>query len=63
MSQKGLDVLTSLKRVDAQGSKLDFCNDCLFGKQVRASYYSGVSRKSFVLELVHSDVCSMSVKS
>ena len=53
MSQKGLYVLTSLQRVDAKGSKLDFCNDCLFGKQVRASYYCGVSSKSSVLELVH----------
>ena len=62
MSQKGLDVLTSLKRVDGQGSKLDFCNDCLFGKKVRAPYYYGVSCKSSVLELVHFDVCSMPVK-
>ena len=63
MSQKGLEVLSALKRFDVKGSKLVFCNDCLFGKQVRNSYYSGISRKPNVLDLVHSDVCSMPVKS
>ena len=63
MGQKGLEVLSSLKKLDAKGSKLDFCNDCQFGKQVRNSYYSSVSRKLNVLDLVHSDVCSMPVKS
>ena len=63
MSQKGLHVLFALKRVDVKGSMLDFCNDFQFGKQVRNSYYSGVSCKPNVLDLVHFDVCSMLVKS
>ena len=42
MSQKSLDVLTSVQRIDAKKSKLDFCNNFLFGKQVRVSYYSSV---------------------
>ena len=45
MSQKGLEVFFALKKLDVKGSKLVFCNDCLFGKQVRKSYYASVSRK------------------
>ncbi len=63
MSQKGLSKLCNLKKLDAKGSKLDFCNECQYGKQVKSSFYSGVSRKSCVLDLVHSDVCSMPTKS
>lgn len=63
ISQKGIDVLSSLKRVDVKGTKLDFCNDCVYGKQKKSSYYSGVSRKANPLDLVHSDVSTMPVKS
>lgn len=63
MSQKGIEVLSSLKRLDVKGKNLDFCNDCLYGKQKKSSYYSGVSRKANPLDLVHSDVCTMPVKS
>ena len=37
MSQQGLDVLSSLQRVDTKGLKLDFCNECQYGKQMRNS--------------------------
>mgnify|MGYP000016945791 CR=1 FL=1 len=63
MSQKGLTRLCNLKKLYANGTKLDFCNECQYGKQVKCSFYSGVSRKSCVLDLVHSDVCSMPTKS
>ena len=63
MSQKGLDKLCNLDKFDAKGSKLDFCNECQYGKQIKNSYYSGVCRKPNLLDLVHSDVCSMPTKS
>ena len=56
MSQKGLSRLCNLKKLDGKGMKLDFCNECQYGKQVKHSFYSGVSRKSCVLDLVHSNV-------
>ncbi|MCO5564417.1 hypothetical protein L7F22_018078 [Adiantum nelumboides] len=61
MGQKGLGVLSSLKRIDVKGSKLDFCNDCQYEKQVGNSYYFGVSCKADRLDLVHCDACSMPV--
>ena len=63
MSQKGLTKLCNLHKLDAEDTKLDFCNECQYGKQVKSSYYCGVSHKSCVLDLVHSDVCSMPTKS
>ena len=59
MSQKGLTRLCNIKKVDSKGTKLDFCNECQYGKQVKHSFYT---RKSCVLDLVHSDVCSMPTK-
>lgn len=66
MSEKGLDclgkknVLSSFKR-----AKLNKCDHCLAGKQMRVSFHSRPpSRKQDLLELVHSDVCGpMKVKS
>ena len=64
MSQKGLDKLCNLDKFDAKGSKLDFCNECQYGKQVRNSYYcSSLSHKPNLLDLVRSNVCSMPTKS
>ncbi|MCO5552668.1 hypothetical protein L7F22_006184 [Adiantum nelumboides] len=63
MSEKGLDVLFSLEKFDVKGHGLDFCNDCIYGKQVKFSYSFGVTRKLHVLDLIHSDVCTMPVNS
>ena len=63
MSEIGLQVLSSLGRFDVKGPGLDFCNDCIYGKQVKFSYSSGVSKRSHALDLVHSDVCTMPVSS
>ena len=37
MSQKGLASLCNLKKLDAKGTKLDFCNEYQYGKQVKCS--------------------------
>ena len=46
-----------------KGLGRDFCNDCIYGKQVKFSYLSGVIKKLYALDLVHSDVCTMLVNS
>ena len=51
MSQKGLEVLSILKRLDVKGSNLIFCNDCLFRKQVRNYYYYSNVNKFLVSSL------------
>ena len=66
ISEKGLnclakkDMLPGLKNVD-----LEKCSHCMIGKQTRVSFKKHPpSRKSDVLELVHSDVCGpLKVKS
>jgi len=57
MSERGLHVLSK------QGSlcgkkigKLDFCEHCVFGKQYRVSFGTGVHRTKDTLEYIHSDV-------
>ena len=63
MSQKDLDILLSSQKLVTKGNMLDFCNDCLYGKQVKSSYSSSSSRKTTPLELVHFDLCMMCTKS
>ena len=63
MSQKGLAKLCNPNKLNAKGTKLDFCNECQYGKQVKSSYFYGVSRKSNVLDLVYSNVRSTPTKS
>ena len=59
MSQKGIDVLTKREKLPGiRGNPLKHCTHCLAGKQHRLSFrHAYGSRKSNVLELVHSDVC------
>jgi hypothetical protein len=49
------------KKTDAKGSKLGVCNDCQFGCEKFLLFW--LSRKSNVLDFVHSNVCSMLIKS
>ena len=63
MSQKGLGKLCNWDKFDTKGSKLDFCYEYQYGKQVKNSYFSTVSRKPNWLDLVHFDVCNMSTNS
>jgi hypothetical protein len=39
------------------------CTHCLVGKQIRVSFHkSSQSRKTNILDLVHTDVCTMNTK-
>ncbi|MCF7184086.1 DDE-type integrase/transposase/recombinase, partial [Corynebacterium sp. MC-13] len=59
ISEKGLNVLAKKKLLsDCKGAKLEKCEHCLAGKQNRVSFKSNPpSRKTELLELVHSDLC------
>ena len=59
ISEKGLNVLAKKKLLSYfQSAKLEKCENCLAGKQNRVSFKSyPPSRKTELLELVHSDLC------
>ena len=59
ISEKGLNVLAKKKLLsNFQSAKLEKCEHCLAGKQNRVSFNSyPPSRKTELLELVHSDLC------
>jgi len=59
ISEKGLNCLAEKNLLPGlKGAKLENCAHCLAGKQHRVSFKSHPpSRKSEVLELVHSDLC------
>ena len=56
MSQKGLDILSSSHKLVVKGIELDFCNDCIYDKELESSYYPSPSCKLAPLELIHSRV-------
>ena len=58
MSQKVLDILFSSQKLVTIGNNLEFCNDCLYFKQVKSSYRIGSSRKTTPLGLIHFDLCT-----
>ncbi|KAA0040427.1 Retrovirus-related Pol polyprotein from transposon TNT 1-94 [Cucumis melo var. makuwa] len=61
MSEKGLKILTKKNHLhDLKSTPLKRCPHCLAGKQTRVTFKSSQhSRKSNVLELVHSNVCGL----
>ena len=63
MSQKGLDILLSSQKLVPRGNKIEFCNDCLYGKQVKSFYNTSSSKKTTPLELMHYDLSTMPTKS
>lgn len=64
MSEKGLQILTRKQLLPLKDVNLKSCVDCLAGKQHRVSFRRNPpSRRPRVLDLVHTDVCSMTEKS
>ena len=59
MSEKGMQILSKKEFLPGmKGTPLKTCVHCLAGKQHRVSFRSSFpSRKSNVLDLIHSDVC------
>ena len=62
MSQTGLDILLPSQKLVTKGNMLDFCNDCLYGKQVKSFYNTSSSKKTIPLELIHYDLCTERTK-
>ncbi|KAL5863382.1 hypothetical protein ACOSQ3_000896 [Xanthoceras sorbifolium] len=65
MSEKGLSILSKKALLPGmKGTSLPTCVDCIMGKQHRVAFRSSPpSRKANILDLIHTDVCSMSCKS
>jgi hypothetical protein len=65
MSEEGLQVLAKKQLLpNIKGTSLLLCTHCLVGKQRRVSFHkSPQSRKTNILDLVHTDVCTMNSKS
>ena len=64
MSEKGLEFLTKDHFPNIKGQPLESCEDCLAGKKCRVSFQRSdeARRRKKILDLVHSNVCSMSEK-
>ena len=66
MSEKCLNILAKREYLPAVNEQtLKVCIDCLVGKQHRVSFLKSkrYRRKQHILDLVHTDVCSMTEKS
>ena len=65
MSTKGMQILAKKNlRPDVTGMNMKSRVDCLAGKQHRVAFHTRPpSRRKNVLDLVHTDVCSMDVRS
>ena len=65
MSEKGLEFLAKDHFPNIKGQPLESCEDYLAGKPCRVSFQRSdeAKRRKQILDLVHSDVCSMSEKS
>ena len=60
ISEKGLQVLVRKKFLPVKGTSLLPCTHCLSGKQSRVVFRRFPShRKPDILDLVHTDVCTM----
>ena len=64
ISKKGLQILARKQFLPSlQGMPLKTCVDCLAGKTHRVAFHSQPpSRRSNILDLIHTDVCSMQTK-
>ena len=65
MSEKGLRILSKNEVLPGmKGTPLQTCVDCIMRKQHRVAFRSlAPSRKENILDLIHTDVCTMSCKS
>ncbi|KAL5768311.1 hypothetical protein ACOSQ2_015094 [Xanthoceras sorbifolium] len=57
MSEKGLTLLSKRGLLCGQSTgKMDFCEHCVFGKQKRLSFSTGIHRTKGTLDYIHSDL-------
>ena len=64
LSEKGLGIFTKKQSLLMKGISLKTCTHCFIGKYARVAFHSsGPYRRPNVLDLVHTDVCTMDTKS
>ena len=66
MSEKGWQIPAKKELIrNTKGKLLEPCIDCLAGKQHRVAFHKNFrpTRRKHILDLVHSDVCSLIEKS
>ena len=57
MSERGLTILSKRGFLDGQKiGKLDFCEHCVFGKQCKVKFNTGVHRTKGTLNYIHSNL-------
>ena len=57
MSERGLTILSTRGLLDGQKMReLDFCEHCVFGKQCKVKFNTGVHRTKGILDYIHSDL-------
>jgi hypothetical protein len=60
MSEKGIEILSKKNYVPSDGTSLTSCTHCLTGKQHCIAFKRNLtSKKSDLLDLVHTNLCSM----
>ena len=63
LSEKGLGILSKKKFLPITGTSLKTCAHCLSSKQHRVAFCSSPpKRRRHILDLVHTDVCSMDAR-
>ena len=63
LSEKGLGIISKKKFLPITGTSLKTCAHCLSGKQHRVAFRSSPpKRRCHILDLVHTDVCSMDAR-
>ena len=57
MGERGMTMLSKQGLLGGQKTvKLDFCEDCVFGKQHRVKFSTAIHRTKGTLDYVHSDL-------
>ncbi|KAG9442249.1 hypothetical protein H6P81_018103 [Aristolochia fimbriata] len=57
MSERGLNLLSKRGLLCGQSTgKMDFCEHCVFGKQKRVAFSTGIHRTKGTLDYIHSDL-------
>eukprot|EP00253_Pinus_taeda_P034618 PITA_34618 len=59
IGEKGLQILHGKGKVEGMSNSsldFDFCENCVYGKQNRVNFPSGIKREKHILELVHNDL-------
>ena len=63
ISEKGLEIFARKKLLSIKDTFLKICIDCLTDRQCRLAFHkSPLYRRSYILDLIHTDVCTMDAR-